>query len=96
MTKVAREDSLQDAELGLIDPLAFVAVQDFPQIDLLAVIYLTSPAALLLKDAINIADLVLQLIELFFVVIRGRLIRTAVYDIMPLAFEQQVFVFGER
>ena len=96
MTKVAREDSLQDAELGLIDPLAFVAVQDFPQIDLLAVIYLTSPAALLLKDAINIADLVLQLIELFSVVIRGRLIRTAVYDIMPLAFEQQVFVFGER
>ena len=96
MTKVAREDSLQDAELGLIDPLAFVAVQDFPQIDLLAIIYLTNPAALLLKDAINIADLVLQLIELFSVVIRGRLIRTAVYDIMPLTFEQQVFVFGER
>ena len=96
MTKVAREDSLQDAELGLIDPLALIAVQDFPQIALLAVIYLTSPAALLLKDAINIADLVLQLIELFLVVIRGRLIRTAVYDIMPLAFEQQVFVFGER
>ena len=69
MAEVAGEDALQDAELGLIDWLAFIAVQNFPQIALLAVIYLTSPAALLLKDAINIADLVLQLIELFFVLI---------------------------
>ena len=96
MTKVAWEDSLQDAELGLIDPLSLIAIQDFPQIALLAVIYLTSPVALLFKDAINIANLLLQLIKLFFVVIRGRLIRTAVYDIMPLALKQQVFVFGER
>ena len=69
MTEVAREDALQDAELGLIDWLALIAVQDFPQITLLAVIYLNSPAAILCKDAINIADLVLQLIELFYVII---------------------------
>ena len=87
---------MQDAELGLIDWLALIAVQDFPQITLLAVIYLNSPAAILSKDAINIADLVLQLIELNTLVIRGRLIGATVYDVMPLAFEQQVFVFGER
>ena len=87
---------MQDAELGLIDWLALIAIQNFPQITLLAFINLNSLVALLCKDAINIADLVLQLIELYTVVIRGRLIGAAVYDVMPLAFEQQVFVFGER
>ena len=69
MTEVAREDALQDTELGLIDWLAFIAVQNFPQITLLAFIDLNGLVALLCKDAINIADLVLQLIELFYVII---------------------------
>ena len=88
-TEVAGEDALQDAELGLIDWLAFIAVQNFPQIALLAVIYLSSLAAFLCKDIANISNLELQQIELFFVFvfIRGRLIGAAVYDIIPLAFE---------
>ena len=60
---------MQDAELGLIDWLALIAIQNFPQITLLTFIDLNSLVALLCKDAINIADLVLQLIELFYVII---------------------------
>ena len=59
VTEVIWKNALQDAELGLIDWLTFIAVQDFPQVFLLAFVDFERAAAgtLLCKDAINIAVL---------------------------------------
>ena len=61
MTEIARENALQDAELGLVDSFTFVAVENLPQISLLTLINHVRDV-FLGKDTVNIAILALELV----------------------------------